>query len=91
MTWPAEPVVARAYLDQLERSNGLSGSTAADLGAALDSAASTLARDERDRNLAGRFEEFAKSLNKEESGDAATVKRRAALAETLGGIAARLR
>ena len=90
VTWPAEPVVARAYLDQLGRGDGLSGSTAADITAALDNAVSKLEGGERDRNLAGRLETLSKSVRKE-GGNPVAMKRQAALAETLGDIAARLR
>ena len=90
VTWPAEPVVARAYIDQLERSEALSASTVADLNAALDRSASRLEDDARDDELATRLESLAAELNDGNS-DAITNKRRAALSETLGGIAARLR
>jgi hypothetical protein len=43
VSWPAEPVVARAYIDQLERDEALSASIVADLDAALDRSASRLA------------------------------------------------
>ena len=88
--WPDEPVVARAYLDQLERVKALSESFVADLSAVLDRATSQLEKDARDRSLAGRLNSMSKSL-KDDSGDAITRKRRAALSETLKGIAARLR
>ena len=52
VTWPAEPVVARAYIDQLERSEALSASTVADLNAALDRSASQL-EDGAQRRRAG--------------------------------------
>jgi hypothetical protein len=90
VTWPAEPVVARAYIDQLERSEALSTSLSADLSAALDRSASQLQDGARDADLAASLESLAASVQ-EESGDAITQKRRAGLAETLGGIAARLR
>jgi len=90
ITWPAEPVVARAYIDQLERSDSLSASTLADLSAVLDHSASQLEDGARDDELATRLESLAADLH-EESGDTITNKRRAALSETLGGIAARLR
>ncbi|MEE8543038.1 MAG: DUF305 domain-containing protein [Gammaproteobacteria bacterium] len=90
VTWPAEPVVARAYIDQLERSEALSTSLSADLSAALDRSASQLQDGARDADLAASLESLAASVQKE-SGDAITQKRRAGLAETLGGIAARLR
>jgi hypothetical protein len=88
--WPAEPVVARAYLDQLERSEALSTSVVADLTAALDRSALQLEDGVRDDDLAVSLESLAAGLE-EESGDAVTKKRRAALAEILSGIAARLR
>ena len=90
VNWPDEPVVARAYLDQLERGKALSESLVADLVEALDRSASQLEKGARDRSLAARLKSMSKSL-KDESGDAITKKRRAALADTLKGIAARLR
>ena len=89
VSWPADPVVARAYLDQLERSEALSMSFVTDLDAALHRSVSQLDTGARDEELAARLESLAKGLN-EDSGDAITNKRRAALAETLKGIAARL-
>ena len=61
-----------------------------DLNAALDRSASRLHDGARDAELAARLESLAAAVD-EDSGDAITQKRRAALAETLGGIAARLR
>ena len=90
VTWPAEPVVARAYMDQLGQSRALSAATLADLDAALDSAATKLGAGARDRALAGSLEKLASAIRKE-SGDAIATKRRAGLAGTLGGIAARLK
>ena len=90
VTWPAEPVVARAYIDQLTRSDLLSASTLSDLGAALDRSASQLEDGAHDDELATRLESLAAELD-DDNGDAIANKRRAALSETLGGIAARLR
>ena len=90
VTWKAEPVVARAYVDQLTRGNALSPSAAAELGTALDKTAARLADSARDEALAVQLESFAASLPKG-SGDGITQKRRAALSGTLEGIAARLR
>ena len=90
VTWPAEPVVTRAYIDQLERSEALSKSFAADLNQALDGSASQLADGGRHEDLAARLNSLATDLE-QDSGDLVTKKRRAALAETLNGIAARLR
>ena len=90
VSWPAEPVVARAYIDQLERSQAVSTSLLADLSAVLDDAATKLTDGARDKKLAGKLKSLAASVKKG-GGDAITEKRRVALAETLGGIAARLR
>jgi hypothetical protein len=89
VTWPAEPVVARAYIDQLVRSEALSATAVSDLNAALDRSAAQLADGGRDRGLARRLESLASGLGSD--GDAMTAKRKAALGETLDGIAARLR
>jgi uncharacterized protein (DUF305 family) len=89
VTWPAEPVVARAYLDQLERSEALSPSAVADIGAALDRSASQLRAGAGDGDLAARLERLAGTLDGD-GGNAITDKRLAALSETLNGIAARL-
>ena len=88
--WPAEPVVARAYLDQLARGEGLPQALAADLTAALDRSAARLEGGTRDGALAAGLESLAAALEKG-SGDAIAQQRRAALGETLSGIAARLR
>jgi hypothetical protein len=90
VTWPAEPVVARAYLDQLQRSDALPASTAAELTAALDRAAARLGNSAPDEQLAARLESLAASLDGGE-GDGVTAKRRLGLAGTLSGIADRLR
>jgi uncharacterized protein (DUF305 family) len=98
--WPAEPVVARAYLDQLERGEALAESPAADLAEALDRSAARLQKSPpsaegaqdgaRDEDLAGVLESLAAALE-EDRGDAVAKQRRSALGETLRGIAARLR
>jgi len=88
--WPAEPVVARAYLDQLKRGDKLSMSFAADLEVELDRAASRLSDGTHDVDLAKRLDSMAATLEQDD-GDAVTKKRRTALAETLAGITARLR
>jgi uncharacterized protein (DUF305 family) len=77
--WPAEPVVARAYLDQLERGDRLSTSFVAELVAALDSAESRLSDGTHDEELATRIDSMAANLE------------HSALVETLAGITARLR
>jgi len=90
VTWPAEPVVARAYLDQLARDDALDGDTMTAVSQSLDRAEERLGSGARDRGLAKELERSAKRLDKK-TGDASIAERQARLAETLGGIAARLR
>ncbi|MDA1313151.1 MAG: DUF305 domain-containing protein, partial [Acidobacteria bacterium] len=88
--WPAEPVVARAYLDQLQRGGELSESLGAELTAALDRSEAQLQDGGRDEKLAAGLETLAATLN-ENRGDGIAGKREAALNRTLRRIAARLR
>jgi hypothetical protein len=88
--WPDEPVVARAYVDQLERGKVLSATHIADVRTVLDRADLQLQKGARDKRLAAKLKSLAKDAKKG-SGDATTMTRRAALAETLNGIANRLR
>jgi hypothetical protein len=88
--WPDEPLVARAYIDQLERGNALSESLVAELVATLERAASQLEQGARDKSLAGKLKSLSQAMQGGD-GDALANKRRAALAKTLTGIAARLR
>ena len=87
--WPADPAVAGAYLDQLTRGDEVSASFAADLEAALSLSESALQGSAGDEELAARLESLAAML--ESGDDAITSTRQGALAETLMGIAARLR
>lgn len=90
VTWPAEPVVARAYIDQLSRSNALDDAAAAELNAILDASSAALEQGASDRGLARRLSKLAGSLD-EDSGDAAIARRSTALAATLNAMAERLR
>ena len=90
VTWPAEPVVARAYLDQLARDEALEGDTVAALSQSLDRAEERLGSGARDRGLAKELERFAKRVDGS-AGNATAARRHAGLAETLDGIASRLR
>jgi uncharacterized protein (DUF305 family) len=85
--WPADPVVARAYLDQLERDGALSEELVAQLAEALTLSASQFESGLRDAKLAARLDSLVTSVA---SSDAQSS-RMAALIETLGGISARLR
>lgn len=83
VTWPVHPTIARAYVDQLERSGGLTADAAAEVEAALDGVDAGSASAEA-------LETLSASLTI--TGDDATTQRRAeALRETLAGIAASLR
>ena len=89
VSWPADPVVARAYIDQLARAGALSQSQVADLSGALDKSDAALAKGGADRALETKLKSLASGLKA--SGDDAAKKRAAALGATLNAIAARLR
>ena len=90
VSWPPEPIVAQAYIEQLQRGDHLSTALTADLTTAVELSAARLADDERDEDLAARLDALATSLSAD-SGEAVTTKRVDALAKTLAGIAVRLR
>ena len=87
--WPAVPVVARAYMDQLQRENRLSANQASELSDALGRAEALLVGDNGNRrstvralnNLADDFSDVAGDFN------GISGARYASLAETLEGIA----
>jgi hypothetical protein len=90
VTWPAEPVVARAYVDQLRRGpSSVPPSTLDDVSAVLDLVAARLSAAARDPSLATRAQALARELERG-GGDALTAKRKKGLAETLNGLAARI-
>ena len=88
--WPADPVVARAYFDQLERGGEVSESLGAELTAVLDRSEAQLQNGGSDDDLAAGLEKLAVTLN-DNRGDGLTGSRQALLSQTLRGIAARLR
>ena len=88
--WPAEPVVARAYLDQLERDGELSESLIVQLAEVIDRSEAQLRDGGSDEDLLAGLETMAASLN-ENRGDGLAGSREALLGQTLRGIAARLR
>ncbi len=90
VSWPAEPVVARAYIDQLRRGDSLPDATVNALGEALDQASARLGNGAEDKRLADRLDSLAGDLDAG-SGTAVVAKRLDGLAATLTGIAARLR
>ena len=87
--WPAEPVVALAYLGQLERGGELSESLGAQLTAALDRSEAQLQDGGSDEDLAAGLEALAAPLN-DNRGDGLVGHRDALLSQTRRGIAARL-
>ncbi len=91
VTWPAEPVVARAYLDQLVRDKALPDQVVSDVTAALDRAGRRLEVGGRDEELAEMLKSQAVSLQAGGAGNAITTKQQAGLAEVLLGISDRLR
>ena len=90
VTWPAEPVVAKAYVDQIRRSDALSSPVIEDLDTALALAESRIDEGANDGRLAARLESLAEDLGGG-TGDSVVLKRKAGLAETLRSLAARLR
>ena len=88
--WPAEPVVARAYLDQLDRGGDLTESFRAQLTVLLDRSEAQLQDGGSDDDLAAGLESLAATLNANR-GESLTGHREALLSQTLRGIAARLR
>ena len=90
VTWPDEPVVAKAYLDQLERGGSVTAEEAGAMRAVLDRADEALSGKGRDRQLAGEVEGLAGQLPAS-NGEAGMDAKLAALDEKLAGIARRLR
>jgi hypothetical protein len=93
-TWPAAPVVARAYLDQLTRSRGIDAQRAAALRQALDRADEL--RTGRERNASRTLDQLdSLAVQLEGAGGTGAPSRDStrfqALAATLRGISARLR
>ena len=91
ITWPQVPVVARAYIDQLNRTAALDSQLANELHQALQDADSSLAEGTGNDALAGQFEGLAESVARESNQDAANVERIKRLANVLQGIARSLR
>ena len=93
IVWPANSAVARAYVDQLSRTEGIQPARAAAVTAALERADKI--RNPRDKNAPAVLEQL-ESLSTEIEGDAgaatgADATRLRSLAATLKGRAARLR
>ena len=89
VTWPANAVVARAYMDQLKRADALSSDLEAELNAALVEAEQKLSAGDRDKQLSATIKSLAKSLSRNSKSSKA-ARSLAGLTETLQGIATRL-
>ena len=85
VTWPDDPMVARAYIDQLQRTQALSAESVTSLTAALDQAAERMSAGQRDPQLAAGLRTLAGGMTA--TGDDAAARRIDALRETLLGIA----
>ncbi|MEP3655458.1 MAG: DUF305 domain-containing protein [Litorimonas sp.] len=79
VTWPAEPVIAKAYLDQLQRSDKISAEKAGELTRALNRADALLKNNQRDAELSGELNDMFESIDHN------------GLSETVSGIASRLK
>ncbi|MCH7672399.1 MAG: DUF305 domain-containing protein [Proteobacteria bacterium] len=93
IVWPDVPVVARAYLDQLQRDNNIASNSAIELNAALDTAQSLLdGGNGNSRRAANALEDLAESFS-DVAGSyrGITRTRYQGLASTLNGIAENIR
>jgi hypothetical protein len=90
--WPASPVVARAYIDQLGRIRAISPDRTEALNAALDRAAESLANEKRGGSeIASRLDALAAELGKQSAPSRRDQARLQSLSETVKGIAENLR
>jgi hypothetical protein len=88
VVWPSVPVVARAYLDQLERTSQVSDEEIIELNSLIDRSDAAIMDGADDINLASELSEKAKNiqeLNIDGSGRSSATYM--ALAETFNGIA----
>lgn len=89
ITWPPVPVVARAYIDQLQRVNALDDELGSRLATALNQAEAALDSGKSIRGVASDLQTLAKDVRKTKTSGSASLQRDA-LATTLAGIAKRL-
>ena len=82
VSWPAEPVVAMAYIDQLTRANAISDAMETSIVSSLGGAEIALASGAKNRPLAAELSGLARQASSLQGG--------AALGNTLTAIAARL-
>ena len=86
VNWPADPVVARAYAEQMTAAGELPDELARELARRLTQSVGPLSVGIKDRALARHVEDLIGRVQAGASGD-----RRLALSGVLGGIAERLR
>jgi hypothetical protein len=90
--WPAEPVVARAYLDQLSRSRAIRPERARTLSAALEKAEAASRAERKDAEVARGLDTIATELESDRAAASGRDQARLeSLAETVKGIAESLR
>ncbi len=89
--YPAEPMIARAYQDQLRRSSTLPDDLSAALSKALDAAQRSIDRERSDDSVAAQLSDLAGSLGELEGESRADRDRLTAMSATLEELAERLR
>jgi len=89
VTWPADPIVAKAYIDQLKRADFMTDESANALTQVLNRAANSISEGAQNSGLASELSDLAKALELRNRSDTASLQQ-AGLAETLTGIASRL-
>ena len=88
VTWPAHPVVARAYMDQLARTNALPEATKSRLSGVLDAATPLVDGNRKSAAVAKDLRAAATALDSSSAGE--NTQRIAALRDTLTRIADRI-
>ncbi|MEN7341574.1 MAG: DUF305 domain-containing protein, partial [Pseudomonadota bacterium] len=89
VSWPAKPVVARAYLDQLGANAALNPDMRQSISTLLDAASTALAAGDTDKGLTRRLSKMARTLERQKV-RGQDGRRVMALAETLRGIGQRI-
>ena len=89
VSWPAEPVIAKALVDQLDRDEALAREMRTNVLALLDSSAEKIDASESDRALARSLRSVSREISSD-SKNAAVKKRIQLLADNLKAISERL-
>jgi len=88
VSWPDNAIIARAYMDQLARTDALPGAMVTELNSILNRATLKLEAGTPDKSLAKELKALVTTLK---DGEPASEKRRLALGKTLAGMADRLK